>query len=291
MTTALRANSNPVAYFGRQVRKSRLSHGWSLHEFGLQIVYHPSAISRIENGKRPPTKAFADACDRVFPEKKGWFHEFWEESRGWIALPSWLRDWASHEQSTRILRDWCPSIMTGLLQTEDYAQHVSSAMPMVTDDQVSAMVTARMARQQRVLLREDNPPAAWFLLDYFALLRGIGSADVMAAQMRHLLAVASLPHVTIQVVPGAAHAGLLGGFTVADKAAYAESVVRGQVFEDDETVSALATRFDTLRGSACSVKDSIALMKQAEDLWTGVSRASARRTGTARRQPRPPEVS
>jgi hypothetical protein len=40
-----------------------------------------------------------------------------------------------------------------------------------------------MARQQRVLLRED-PPAAWFLVDYFALLRGIGTPEVMAAQMR-----------------------------------------------------------------------------------------------------------
>ncbi|HEX7165157.1 MAG TPA: Scr1 family TA system antitoxin-like transcriptional regulator [Trebonia sp.] len=82
---------------------------------------------------------------------------------------------------------------------------------MVTDDQVSAMVAARMARQQRVLLREDNPPATWFLLDYFALLRGIGSPEVIATQMRHLIALAGLPHVTIQVVPGAAHAGLLAG--------------------------------------------------------------------------------
>jgi hypothetical protein len=262
-----------------------------LHEFGQQIVYHPAAISRIENGRRPPTEAFAEACDRVFPEKKGWFHEFWEESRGWVALPAWLRDWASHEQSTRILRDWCPSIVSGLLQTEDYARHVSSAMPMVTDDQVSAMVAARMARQQRVLLREDNPPAAWFLADYFALLRGVGPAEVMAAQVRHLIAVADLPNITIQIVPGATHAGLMGGFTVTDKAAYAESVVRGQVFEDDETISALALRFDTLRGSAFSVKDSITLMEQAADLWTGVSRATARRTGTAPRLPRRPEAS
>ena len=40
---------------------------------------------------------------------------------------------------------------------------------MVADDEVSARVAARMARQQRVLMREDEPPASWFLLDYFAL--------------------------------------------------------------------------------------------------------------------------
>jgi hypothetical protein len=51
----------------------------------------------------------------------------------------------------------------------------------------------------------------------------------MGAQLRHLTAVARLPHVTVQIVPATAHAGLLGGFTVTDKAAYAESVMRGQV--------------------------------------------------------------
>jgi Domain of unknown function (DUF5753) len=147
-----------------------------------------------------------------------------------------------------------------------------------------------MARQQRVLLCDD-PPVVWFLLDYFALLRGIGSAEVMAGQMRHLIAVAGLPHVTIQVVPGAAHAGLLGGFTVTDKAAYAESVLRGQVFEDTETVASLSLRFDMLRGSACSAPDSMNLPRQAADLWSGASRATAPRTGTARRPPRRPAAS
>lgn len=102
--------------------------------------------------------------------------------------------------------------------------------------------------------------------------------------MRHLSAVAGLPHVTIQVIPGTAHAGLLGGFTVTDRAAYAESVMRGQVVEDEQTVTDLSLRFDTLRGSACSAPDSVHLMKQAADLWTGVSQATAPRTGTAPRQ-------
>jgi Domain of unknown function (DUF5753) len=50
------------------------------------------------------------------------------------ALPAWLRDWTSHEQSARHLRDWCPSIVTGLLQTEDYARGASATTPMVTDN-------------------------------------------------------------------------------------------------------------------------------------------------------------
>ncbi len=273
-------SSDPAAYFGRQVRKERTARGWSLHEFGQLIAYHPAAISRVETGKRPPTESFAGQCDRVFPERGGWFREFFEESRGWLALPAWLRDWASHEQSTRVLRDWCPSVVTGLLQTEEYAREVSAMTPCVAEDEVNARVTARLARQQRVLLREE-PPAAWFLLDHFALLRQIGTPELMAAQMRHLTALASLPHVTIQVVPGTAHAGLAGGFTVTDHGAYAESVMRGQVFETAETVTVLSLRFDTLRSSACSAPDSTRLLRQAADLWNGASRPTASRTATA----------
>ncbi len=272
--------SDPAAYFGRQVRKERTARGWNLHDFGQMIAYHPAAISRVENGRRPPTASFADQCDRVFPERNGWFHEFFEESRSWLALPAWLRDWASHEQGTRVLRDWCPSIVTGLLQTEDYAREVSAMTPFVAEEEVSARVASRLARQQRVLLREE-PPAAWFLVDYFALLRQVGTPEVMAAQMRHLGALARLPHVTIQVVPGTAHAGLAGGFTVTDHGAYAESVMRGQVFETDESVTALSLRFDTLRNSAGSAPDSLRLLRQAADLWSGVGRPTAWRTGTA----------
>jgi hypothetical protein len=99
----------------------------------------------------------------VFPERGGWFYEFYEESRGWMALPSWLRDWASHEQATRILRDWCPSIVTGLLQTEDYAREVSAMTPCVAEDEVNARVASRLARQQRVLLRKIRPPRGFWL--------------------------------------------------------------------------------------------------------------------------------
>src|SRR6266567_6313565 len=44
----------------------------------------------------------------------------------------------------------------------------------------------RMQRQRRVLSRDD-PPRAWFVVDGLSLYRAVGSAQVMAAQMRHLI--------------------------------------------------------------------------------------------------------
>ena len=47
-----------------------------------------------------------------------------------------------------------------------------------------------------------------------------------------------------------AYYGLLGGFAVAENAAYVETAVAGQVFEDAEVIADLLTRFDTLRNEA-----------------------------------------
>jgi hypothetical protein len=118
----------------------------------------------------------------------------------------------------------------------------------VTEDEVSDRLAARLKRQA-ILTRED-PPAMWFLLDEAALHRCVGSSEIMAAQMAHLTAAARLPRVTIQVVPSIAHAGLLGGFSITERAAYAETAVAGQVFEDAEIIASLLIRFDTLRSEA-----------------------------------------
>ena len=71
----------------------------------------------------------------------------------------------------------------------------------------------------------------------------------MAAQLGCLTGVARLPNVTIQVVPAIAHGGLLGGFALTEHAAYVETAVAGQVFEDPEIIASLLIRFDTLRNS------------------------------------------
>ena len=59
----------------------------------------------------------------------------------------------------------------------------------------------------------------------------------MATQPAHLADLARLPNLTIQVVPNVAHAGLLGGFAVAEHAAYVETAVAGQVFEDADIIA------------------------------------------------------
>jgi transcriptional regulator with XRE-family HTH domain len=271
--------SNPVRYFGQHVRRARLAAGWTLAEFGQRIGYDPGQISRIENGKRPPTELFAQMCDRAFPDRDGWFSEFYAESRTWIATPPWFRSWVEHEQRTATLRLWQPCVLSGLLQTEEYARAILAVNPSVTEDQISERLTARLARQ--ALLTRDDPPSAWFLVDETALRRRVGSPHVMAAQLAHLAGVARLPNVTIQVVPNIEHAGLLGGFAIADRAAYVETAVAGQVFEDPDIIAGLLTRFDTLRNEAFRRSESLTLIERMCEEWKAAGEKAATQATTA----------
>ena len=180
--------SNPTRYFGQQVRRARRAAGWTLAEFGQRTGYDPAHLSRIESGKRPATEVLAQLCDQVFPHRAGWFGEFYEESRTWIATPPWFRSWVEHEQQAATLRIWQPCVLSGLLQTETYARAILAVNPGVTDDQVSERLAARLARQ--AVLTRDDPPAAWFLVDEATLRRCVGSPDVMAAQLAHLAGLA-----------------------------------------------------------------------------------------------------
>ncbi len=112
------------------------------------------------------------------------------------------------------------------------------------------------------MLARDDPPKVTFLVDELALYRQVGTTEEMAAQMRHLAAAAAMPQVTIQVMPAIAHPANASGFVIADDAVWCEHVAGGYVFTDARTVSALATRFDTLRGECYRVSESLTLPRR-----------------------------
>jgi DNA-binding XRE family transcriptional regulator len=280
-------NGNSAAtHFGRQVRKEREAHHWSLREMAARGGLDFTTLSKVENGKRPPNEALARACDRLFPERRGWFFDWYDESRQWAEVPPAFRSWAEVEERAGTLRDWYPGIITGLLQTPAYARAVLASNLHASEAEVTARLASRIERQRRVLERE-TPAAAWFIIDEMALYRCVDSPGVMAEQCAHLSAVARRPGITITVMPAVAHPGNESGFVIADSAAYAEHVVGGYVFTDEETVAALAVSFDILRGETYRVSESKARIGRMAETWTGVPAAIAGQTaGSASRRPR-----
>jgi hypothetical protein len=271
---------NPAQHFGKQMRKERLARGWSLREFSARSGVNYTTASLIENGKRPPNERVADACDRVFPERKGWFREYHDELQEWAAIPATFRNWADYEEKSETLRSWTPSIINGLAQTEAYA-HAQIATETGIDAATREIrLRARMERQDRVLGR-DRPPRLVLVVDAAALYRLVGSPAIMAAQMRHLRDTAGLPNVVLQVMPEVGHASLASEYLIADDAVWSENVITGGVYVTPETLNGAVARFDSLRGECMKVSESLTLLESMEDAWNG-GKAPTRRVAGGR---------
>lgn len=262
------------------VRPRRCRAGRCLRELSQRTGIDAGHLSRIENGKRPPTETIALACDEVFPERHGWYMDWYTESREWSEIPASFRSWQEYEDKATRLYVWSPGIVHGLLQTEDYARELLLTMPKATKEAVAARLTARIERQRRTIGRPD-PPAAWFIVDELSLYRLVGSASVMAAQLRRLLDVAAMPGVTVQVLPAIGHPATAGETIITDDAAYVENLLVGAVLTG-ETVSSLMAVFDSLRGECYRVSESLALIERLAAIWeSGASPLTAARTAGA----------
>jgi len=258
-----------LALFAEELQAARVRAGLSQDELAAKVVYSASLVGMIEGCRRVPSLDFATRCDDVFGTP-GTFERLQRHART-TPLPSWFRPWAQVEAVATQLRLFEPSVVPGLLQTEDYARAVLAEQPAIQDDELADAVAARLARQ--VALARSDSPLVWALLDEAVLHRQVGNAKIMAGQLRYLARMAEQPNITIQIVPLAtgAHCGLAGAFAVADVAgagevAYLDTVTDGYIAEGASVVARVILTFNALRSEALPRRTSLDLiMKRAED--------------------------
>lgn len=257
-------SANPALHFGHQMRKERKKRGWSVHELARRAELAVGHVSMIENGHRPPTENVATKIDAVFPERGGWFTDFYNDSQNWT--PPGTRHWFEHEDRARQLRVWTPGVIDGLVQTPDYARAHLRTVPGVPEEIVEARLRARLARQQRIMHR-DKPPSIVVLIDELALLRLVGSPEVMVAQLGHLPDIARLPHVTVHVVPAVAHAATGAVLEVAPEASYTEHLGGGAVYIEEEPVAAFERLIAGLQADAYRASESLEIIERVKNIW------------------------
>ena len=275
-------SDSPHTHFGRQMRKERLARGLTLRELSARTGINYSHLSAIETGRRPPSERVAVKMDEAFPERDGYFLEYYQESKSW--MPPGFRDWGEYEDRAQELTIWVPNVLDGTVQTEDYARVTLSLHPGATDEVVAARLANRMARQRR-LLRDDGPRFV-LLVDQVALYRAAGSAEIMAAQMRHLAEIAARPRVTVQVVPPVTHPLATAVAIITDEAAYTENALGGSVFTSEDSVARVRDLVGIVRSEARPASESLAMIREADRRWTGVNQRSAA-TGARRASKRP----
>jgi transcriptional regulator with XRE-family HTH domain len=265
----------PAGVFGAELRFYRT--GAALSQKDLAALAHVSndVISKIETGERPPAEDFPPRLDAI-PEldTRGALTRLWDHLKKGQKqrLYGWFQEWADIEAQATVLRWYEPLVVPGLLQTEDYARAILSARPDGNLADVDEQVAARLARQ--TILDRTAAPQLWCIIDEGILHRAIGGSKVMRSQLYRLAELAEHPKTTIQVVPfGDAHAGLLGGFIIADldskpSVAYLETSADGQVTDSPSVVSHVVLRFDRLRAQAESWAASRDLIRKvAEEQW------------------------
>lgn len=258
------SSANPALHFGHQVRKQRKRRGWSIHELADRAGIAVGHLSMVENGRRPPTGNVATKIDAVFPERGGWFTDFYNDSQSWT--PPGTRHWFEHEDRARHLRVWTPGVVDGLVQVAEYARAHLQTVPGVPAEVVEARLQARMARQRRIVYG-DKPPSIVVLIDELALFRLVGSPEVMVMQLGHLSDMARLPHVTVHVVPAVAHAATGAALEVAPEASYTEHLGGGVVYIEEESVAAFERLIAELQADACRASESLEIIERVKHLW------------------------
>jgi transcriptional regulator with XRE-family HTH domain len=266
----------PAGVFGAELRYYRTRAGLSQKDLASRANVSHDVISKIETGDRPPAEDFPPRLDTI-PEldTRGALTRLWNHLKKGHKQRAygWFQPWADIEAEATILRWYEPLVVPGLLQTEDYARAILSARPDGNLDDLDEQVAARLARH--AVLDRPDAPQLWCVLDEGVLHRAIGGPKVMRSQLYRLAEAAEHPKTTIQVIPfGGAHAGLLGGFIIADldarpPMAYLETAAEGHVTDSPSVTNHVAIRFDRLRSEAESRASSRDLIRKvAEEQWT-----------------------
>ena len=194
-----------------ELRGIRESKGKSGDTVAAALRWSPSKISRYERartGLRPrEVERLLDYYEITGPRRalllglaedatqKGW----WEEHAD--SLSEDYKQFIGLEHEATSMAIWHVDVVTGLLQTEEYARHIIgsySRVEPVAPGMIGRLVRVRMRRQQ--VLNRDGLELS-VVLDESVLKRRIGNNAVMFDQLQRLVKEADRPNLTLQVLP------------------------------------------------------------------------------------------
>ena len=260
---------------GMQLRRLREAAGITIDQVAGQLECSASKISRIETGQTgvtPRDVRDMATVDGVPTEEADLLLRFAREARqkGWWQLYGTVLTGAyvGLEAAADAVRAYEALVVPGLLQTERYARAmIRAGRPDIDTEDAEKRVRVRMNRQS--LLIQDDPLDLWIVLDEAVLHRPVGGRLVMRQQFDHLVTMAGLPSVTLQVLPfvSGPHAGMDGTFTIllyeesaGQNLVFVSNAAGGLFLEKEEELQRYSFVFDHLRASALDPDDTVAMI-------------------------------
>ncbi|TGB02618.1 helix-turn-helix transcriptional regulator [Streptomyces sp. MZ04] len=253
--------------FGAALKSFRKRAGYTQEALAPEIGYSTHFLASVEQGRRFPPPRFIDQCEAAL-DAFGTLRLMANQLSRQRGLASWFRRWAQLEQEALNLYTYECRLIPGLLQTEAYARTLfTNQLPPLGDEQIEAQLAARQERQR--LLTERPNTAYSFILEEHLLLRRMGGEEVTRGLVEHLLGLAALRNIELQIVPlvRETHAGLDGPMQLSESPdnkwfAYCEGQRGGQFISDPREISVLQTRYARMRSQALTLEDSVSLLQR-----------------------------
>lgn len=225
-----------------RLREIRLDAGLSARTLSVAAGWHEAKTSRIESAKQ----ALSDADVQIWCRVCGASREAPDLIAASRAADSMYIEWRRLHRTglrrtqearrplyerTRLFKAYCSTVVPGFLQTPEYAGALLSAITNFqgTPDDVEDAVRARMTRN-RILHSRDHRFAV--LVEESVLRYQLGGAEVMVAQLGHLLGAAALPSISLGIIPFSAserRMWTLEAFTIFDDARVHVELLSAQV--------------------------------------------------------------
>ncbi|KUN07496.1 DNA-binding protein [Streptomyces yokosukanensis] len=255
-----------VAMVGRQLKLRREAAGMRAADFGKAMGYGEDMVYKLESGKRIPRPEYLDKADGVL--NAGGLLGAMKEDVEKVRYPKKVRDLAEVEAKAVEIQLYDPLNIHGLLQTPEYARALLvMRRPAYTVAEVERFFAARMARKS--VFERDPAPEVGFVLEEWTLRRPLGGSELLHHQLEHLLEIAQLRNVELQVMPmdRQEHAGLAGGIEVlkfADGSVVGRSpaVANGRTVEEPKHIRILELRYGIIRAQALTPRESTTFIKQ-----------------------------
>ncbi|MFG2902414.1 helix-turn-helix domain-containing protein [Streptomyces zaomyceticus] len=261
-----------------RLREIRLDAGITARELAARCGWSESKSSRIEHAKTPPSdadiRAWCGACgvseqaaDLIAANRQAdSMYVHWKRLQR-TGLKRLQESGVPLYEQTQQFHVYCSNVVPGFFQTPDYATALLTSIARFreTPDDVSEAVTARMNRSQ-VIHEGDHRFAV--LIEESVLRYRIGSPEVMATQLGHLLSVMGLPSISLGVIPFTAPraAWPLETFTIFDRKRVHVETLSAAIKETEPSDVALYLKaFENLKEVAAYGTDARTLITSAFD--------------------------
>lgn len=219
---------------GARLRQIRKAAGLTGHDLAQATNQHVTRISRIENGRQPPTeanlRAWCAACaaddelaDLLATARavETAYMEWARAARAGMRRLGDLHSIATY-QRTSTFRIHEPGVLPGIIQTEAYQRRMLAWWYTFLDapDDTEAVLDMRAQRTATAL---HPAKRIALVLGEQALRTRRGTPEEHADQLTHLMAVTRLPFVSVGIIPADAQRQAIAsiGFWIFDESAVA----------------------------------------------------------------------